>query len=762
MYCGVISMKKIGVIAKYFGLFVLFYVLCRAYVVIDECKTLGFGLLFALIMCGNGYAILATYLPAYLLANLHICSIYVAISTLAIGIILISISKRKKVPSWVYYISAFASQCIMIFINIDTPRIAFVWLFCIVLGLFMVYVCNVAINVIKYRHSFVTILPDEKIAFGILVLGVAIGLATINNIYILPLTVVSICSIFVATYYMPIGYNYIFAIIFGLGNVIITKNANAISIFTLYAIACSAFKTNTKLFSLIAVILTDIAFGFYIGKEFMLSNLISVLIGIVFFYCLPNKYKQHINDMFCNSHDGFAARSIINRTREDVCKKLQNVSQVFDNMNVAYRKMIQGTMKDEDAKQLIGQELVSKVCAHCPERNKCMRVDGKFTLDVFEELLDAGMKRGKVTLLDIPPFLTGKCNNVNVILNTLNNLVKNYKNYTNMIKNSDSSKLLIADNLAAVSDMMSNLSSDISSDVVFDTTLEESIREALLYSNILIYEVVVHVSDINNKVITLVLPSQQKNYNAITKCLSKVCGASMGVVNINSKLDKQIVTIKQKPNYDIVFGVSSYGKDGVLQNGDSHTVTKINDDTYVIALCDGMGTGKGAHTTSTLALGLVENFYRAGFDSDMILNTVNKLLSIGSNENYSALDLCTINLRKCTCDFVKLGAPFGIVKTKNDIQVIEGSGLPIGVLEEMKPHLVNKLVNPFDTIIMFSDGILDAFGSKQEVINYVSTITSTNPQTITDSIMDTAVDICKGQVQDDLTVLACRIYPTQC
>ena len=59
-------------------------------------------------------------------------------------------------------------------------------------------------------------------------------------------------------------------------------------------------------------------------------------------------------------------------------------------------------------------------------------------------------------------------------------------------------------------------------------------------------------------------------------------------------------------------------------------------------------------------------------------------------------------------------------------------------------------------------GIIDVFSGRQEVVNYVSTIASTNPQTITDSIMDTAVDICKGQVQDDLTVLACRIYPIQC
>lgn len=62
---------------------------------------------------------------------------------------------------------------------------------------------------------------------------------------------------------------------------------------------------------------------------------------------------------------------------------------------------------------------------------------------------------------------------------------------------------------------------------------------------------------------------------------------------------------------------------------------KTDNGKCIVALCDGMGSGSNAEKMSETAIGLVENFYRAGFDSDTILSCVNHLLVGCGNEVFA-------------------------------------------------------------------------------------------------------------------------------
>jgi stage II sporulation protein E len=88
---------------------------------------------------------------------------------------------------------------------------------------------------------------------------------------------------------------------------------------------------------------------------------------------------------------------------------------------------------------------------------------------------------------------------------------------------------------------------------------------------------------------------------------------------------------------------------------------------FLLALCDGMGAGESAHKMSAMTLGLIENFYKVGFDNDIILESVNTLLSINNQENYSTLDICLLDLEKEIADFIKVGAPAGFIKHESNI-----------------------------------------------------------------------------------------------
>ena len=207
-----------------------------------------------------------------------------------------------------------------------------------------------------------------------------------------------------------------------------------------------------------------------------------------------------------------------------------------------------------------------------------------------------------------------------------------------------------------------------------------------------------------------------------------------------------------------MFGLSSCNKAGEVECGDCHSIIRLNKNKFLLALCDGMGSGKNAHQLSAITLGLIENFYKVGFENDIIMESVNKLLAVNNQENYSTLDICLIDLEKEIADFIKVGAPFGLIKRESNIEKVEGGALPIGALDTISPATYKTTISVKDIIIMATDGVVDAFETEQNIIEFVGKLVSNNPQTIADSILNQALLLNNMSAKDDMTVLVARTY----
>ena len=69
-------------------------------------------------------------------------------------------------------------------------------------------------------------------------------------------------------------------------------------------------------------------------------------------------------------------------------------------------------------------------------------------------------------------------------------------------------------------------------------------------------------------------------------------------------------------------------KNGEKVSGDTHSVIRINDHSFLMALSDGMGSGEYARKVSESAISLIEAFYRAEMPEDNVLNTINKRFKV--------------------------------------------------------------------------------------------------------------------------------------
>lgn len=746
----------------------VFYIVSRATLSYSSFAPFAFGLFFALIWCKyNIFNLSIAYITAYSLAGFSLTSLYISLGTVAVAIITWFIHNRihKKINLLCIGIYAFLSQWAYVWLQISDISKTISLCISVALGMLFLYSSIYFLNATIVKKFNRKLSCDEIICGCILMAIIGMGLSNIYMWGIEPLKIVVGFCVLISTFLFKEITPILLGISLGIGASLHTGNISYIASFAVYGITAIAFKTNHRLFSAIGIILVEVLFGLYFNcyPTFSILSIVSVVISSIIFLFLPLKIFTRVLDMLGGYREKIAIRHIVNRSKQGICKRMDEIADVFLEMDKVFRGMVRGVLPESEAKKMTAQDIVDKCCRDCPEKNKCLRVNGKFTTEIFDNLINASFERGKATLLDLPQYLTTKCNRVQNIISVTNQSLASYKHYSSMVYNMDSSRLLIADQLNGVSGILKKLSEEVSANISFDVGRENLIIEELGFKNILCAEAVVYEQSPWKRNVTLVVRNENLNNTIVEKIVSKACGGRMIIYN-SAPADvpnSTVLSLQNSANYDIVFGQASCSKTGVLQSGDTHALTKIDDGKYMIAVCDGMGSGERAERDSSLAISLIENFYKAGFDNEIILNSVNKLLSLNNEETFSALDVCVLDMRQNTCDFIKLGAPYGFIKHKTGTDVVESYGLPIGVLEEMQPQITKTIIQDFDNIILVSDGITDAFRTKEGLKLFINNIESTNPQTMADEILDAAIEKSRGICKDDMTVIVVRIFPTQ-
>lgn len=207
-----------------------------------------------------------------------------------------------------------------------------------------------------------------------------------------------------------------------------------------------------------------------------------------------------------------------------------------------------------------------------------------------------------------------------------------------------------------------------------------------------------------------------------------------------------------------MLGLARANKNNDVISGDSHTLTKISDTKYMLGICDGMGSGEEAEKISNLTISLVEDFYKADFDSEIILSSVNKLLSLHSVDKFATLDLCIVDLNNAIADFIKLGSCEGIIKHLDTSTIIPSGALPIGMLDKATPKITKSVLDKGDMIILFSDGIADSFDQIQTLSDFINNINTLNPQVLAEEVLTRAIELNNGLPKDDMTILVGKVF----
>ena len=217
----------------------------------------------------------------------------------------------------------------------------------------------------------------------------------------------------------------------------------------------------------------------------------------------------------------------------------------------------------------------------------------------------------------------------------------------------------------------------------------------------------------------------------------------------------------EKERYHIRVGVSGYAKEQSV-SGDSYVCADLKDGDYMIALSDGMGKGEVASRESALTITSLYHLMKAGFDVELALRTINSLLLFQSTEEiFSTVDLGLINRYTGKVKLFKIGAAATFIKRSGKVEVIKVSALPMGIVDSIRINNIELQARRGDEIIIVSDGITEADrtdGQMEWIMETIANIRSRDPQTMSDLIVNKAVERYGLKEKDDMTVITAVIY----
>lgn len=747
-------------ILKYFTIFLMCLIFANAS--INGLSPFLYALFFTLLFVGFDEKLSAIFvLSSAVCVSPTLETLLISVSVIGVGLVTYYIHKLTKKNIGIVTIFTIYLLSLVTFIYYNHADLINLTLY-FVLGLICLFVFITVFQVLLLRKNCFKLTLNESICYLFTIAVLGIGLAPVSVFDVSLYRLVLMLAILVLVSIGKPSLTYAIVLSFSFGVSLYSFSLLPISEFCLLALIGGIFSMPSKFKIIITVMLAEILvqYYFYYQDMIILYEIVPVVIGCLIFVLLPNKLLNNLSDIVYVKKSDMSTRNLINSTRKNIRKRMSELSNVFQDMKRIHLNMVKRELSKDELIAMLSREIMNSCCVDCLDKNRCTRSLGTDNKSSLETLIEIAITKGKVSLLDLPPGLTTRCGKVNYLITSINRISNEYKQYKNIMADVNNVKILLADQMGAVSRLLLDIGEEVDSNVSFDIERENKIISRLLSQNIECNEVLLYTEKNDDMHAVLIIKGENAFSQVIERIISETLHTQMQITNVvpveNGNFNS--VTLRKKNRYDIIFGLASCNKSGNEECGDCHSIIRLGGDRFLLALCDGMGTGKPAHKMSAMTLGLIENFYKVGFDNDIVLESVNKLLAINNQESYSTLDVCLIDLNREIADFIKVGSPYGLIKRDSNIEIVEGGALPIGALDSISPSTYKTTIATKDMIIMATDGVTDAFDGVEACTEYITKLVNTNPQTMAESILNEALRLNSMSAKDDMTVLVARTY----
>ncbi len=455
------------------------------------------------------------------------------------------------------------------------------------------------------------------------------------------------------------------------------------------------------------------------------------------------------------------------RVQKIITEKLNQFSKAFYNLSRTFEKISDKKvfLDEKDINHII-EDTGEKMCQNCSMKEFCWQDYIEKTYQSAYKMLDLIETKGQLKIGDIPEAFKKACINAESFACTLSFKLDLFKQNLMWKNRFVESRSLMGQQFEAIAGSISKLCQGIEKEFYFNKEDEECIKEVLQGKGIKTKDIMV-LENNGRKEEIHIYTTYYQNDMEIKDCIVKAINTALDVkveverLECNEQEKHLYFKCRVTKLYGVVAGAAFHAKGEV--SGDVYSCMEVEEGKYMLALADGMGSGKLALEESTATIELLESFMDSGFKNDLAVKIINSVLVLKSDiENFSTMDITLIDEYTGVAEFLKLGAATSFILRNEEVTTIQSATLPIGILSDIDMEVCKKQLKDGDVIIMVTDGMLQGesqlLGKEDTFKHFILEASTNNPSYMAEYLMKKSRDLLGNEENDDMTIIVARIW----
>lgn len=615
-------------------------------------------------------------------------------------------------------------------------------------------VLHIAVAVLAYLASicFLTPVLVKKLAYELLETEIICGAALLlffaygasavhpagfNFAYLIGAFAVTLCARLNKSA-LTVGVSLCFG-----GGIALFARPDAVAYWTFAAFVCTLFSAAPRPVPQLSFCTGFVLFA-YLFSPPSWQSMVCLCVGALLSALLPRASVKRWQTLLFGRFTRDAACGIIDRSARNTGRELVSASHIFTDMQSAMENV-----------PTVGEDyntLEQGVCAHCFKYAECNAYKGfRESLCTLEE---RSAEKGHASVSDLPPLLTASCENLTALIAGAGKSAEERHEQLLVRRAKAEGRKLVAAQLGLMANVLKSVGERVSLPSQRNEDAEEKICTELRYRGVAAPEAIVAGTAV---AVVVKMEEGGLTQEEAANVIARVCHAPYEIVHGGADVLQgyALWQFVRAPRFDVAF--SAAGSALAARSGDSHTFVYLGGNRFMMALCDGMGSGDEAEKASETAIELIENFFKAGMDSMSAVSCVNRFLAQTGVERFSTLDVTVIDLNSGVAELIKLSSPPTVIKSPSGVVAVPCAALPMGVMEEIHVGREVKNLRAGDEVIMATDGVSDALTSDENLIEAARTL-SDEPQSAANELLAIAERAQNGKLRDDATVLCARLF----
>ena len=482
------------------------------------------------------------------------------------------------------------------------------------------------------------------------------------------------------------------------------------------------------------------------GRAVSAEPVYELLLGGVVYLAVPRALLRQLGVWLQPLPAGLASQ----RARDMTRRKLRAAAKAFLSLGESLKCAFHPP-ETENEVAAVFDRAANRVCRTCALRSRCWNQEYTLTFNALNDATPSMTDRGRAEEGDFPRHFADRCLHFPAFVAAVNDELTALfcrRQYSARIRESRAAVCRQYAQLSALLDCTAReLEDEPAPDLLNDRRVRQRVAELDLNVSTSVFRDsrgLLHLEAQGPGSPELSRPNRVED-------LSLLLDAPLRVVQ---EEPCRLSLIQQEP-LGAVLGSAAQRKAGETVSGDIGTCFRREDGTLFLLLCDGMGCGPEANAESTLAAGLLEDFLRAGMETDHALTTLSSALALRGEDTggFTTVDLLEVDLFQGDCRLFKLGAAPTYVRTESGVQRYAGFSLPAGLAQGDQAAMDRFFfrLSPGDSVLMVSDGVFSP-GEDGWLMKRLEDFDG-DPQTFAGLLLTD----CPDAPNDDRTVLAVRL-----